>query len=445
MEDQRSTNSKAQSLASLPEQDRKRALAKLTEAEADALLHHWEFWARENQLTPPGDWSTWLLLAGRGFGKTRTGAEWVKGEVTAGRRGRLALVARTAADVRDVVVEGESGILAISPKWNRPKYEPSKRRLTWPNGAIATTFSADEPDLLRGPQFDGAWGDELAAWRYREAWDNLQMALRLGNDPKAVVTTTPKPVPLVREILKDPATFITRGSTYVNIGNLAPAFIKRIIARYQGTRLGRQELLAQLLEDTPGALWTSLLLESHRVTQAPDLVRVVIGVDPSVSANPDSAETGIIGQGLGSDDHLYTLEDASIQGTPHEWATAAVAAYHKLKADLIVAEANQGGLMVEQTIRSVEGGKNLPIKLVHASRGKYTRAEPISAIYERGKAHHVGYFAELESQMTTWVPGEDSPDRMDALVWAATELTGGGEFGLLDDNLAEDLLNYRGI
>lgn len=365
-------------------------------------------------------------MAGRGFGKTRTGAEWVRWVVSRKMCGRLALVARTAADVRDVVVEGESGLLAISPKWDRPKYEPSKRRITWENGAVATTFSADEPDMLRGPQFDGAWCDELAAWRYREAWDNLQMGLRLGDHPKAVVTTTPKPVELVKELLKDDTTFITRGSTYINIGNLAPAFIKRVIKRYEGTRLGRQELHAQLLEDTPGALWTLGLIEKLRVTKAPDLPRIVVGVDPAASSSESSAETGIIVVGISDEMELFILEDASIQGSPATWAGAVITAFNKFKADRVVAEVNNGGDMVEYTIRSTEGGKDIPITKVHASRGKYTRAEPISALYEQGKGHHVGYFAELEDQMRTWLPGEKSPDRMDALVWACTELVGDG-------------------
>lgn len=419
-------------------------MASLTEAQAQALLYNWQFWGRENQQTPPGEWDTWLLLAGRGFGKTRTGAEWVISEVKAERRGRIALLGRTAADVRDVLVEGESGILAKSPSWFRPKYEPGNRRLTWPNGAIATTFSAEEPDALRGPQHDGAWADELAAYRYPEAWDNLQFGLRLGDNPRAVATTTPKPVKLVRELIKDPRSYITRGSTFVNIGNLAPKFLRTVVAKYAGTRLGRQELNAELLEDTPGALWTTRLLEKTRVTTLPPLVRIGIGVDPSISNEEGSNETGIVAAGVAENGHGYTLEDTSLSGTPREWAKEVIATFHKHKADFIVVEVNQGGDMVEHTIRSVEGGERLPIIKVHASRGKYTRAEPISAIYEQEQWHHVGYFAELESQMTTWVPGDDSPDRMDALVWVATQLTEGGELGLADNDLAEFLANYDG-
>jgi phage terminase large subunit-like protein len=351
----------------------------------------------------------------------------VRAEIESGRRCRIALVGRTTADVRDVMVEGESGILAVSAPWCKPKYEPSRRRLTWPNGAIATCFSADEPDLLRGPQHDGAWGDELAAWRYgADTWDQLQFGLRLGDDPRAVLTTTPRPTKLVREILEDPTTVTIRGSTYENAGNLAPAFLERMTAKYAGTRLGRQELAAELLDDNPFALWQRKLIEGLRVTQKklPAMKRIVVAIDPNASSDEEAAEAGIIGAGLGVDGRGYVLEDVTTSGSPATWADAAVKLYRRLEADRIIAEANNGGEMVEHTVRTVD--ENVSFRAVHASRGKLTRAEPISALYEQGRVHHVGCFPELEDQMCEWVPGQPSPDRMDALVWALTELMLGG-------------------
>jgi len=362
----------------------------------------------------------WLLLAGRGFGKSRTGAEWVREQVESGRSRRIALVAPTAADVRDVMIEGESGLLAICPPWNMPVYESSKRRLTWPNGAIATTYSAEEPDRLRGPQHDAAWCDEVAAWRYPETWDMLMFGLRLGVDPRCVVTTTPKPIPIIRNLLKNPTTAITRGSTYENRANLAEAFFEQIVAQYEGTRLGRQELYAEVLDDVEGALWTRALIDQHRVKVAPELKRIVVAIDPAITASDDSDETGIVVAGLGVDNHGYALDDLSLRASPDGWARRAVEAYHARKADRIVAEVNQGGDMVEYTIRTVD--PRASIKKVHAARGKQTRAEPIVALYEQGRIHHVGVLPQLEEQMCNWVPGMDSPDRMDAAVWAFTEL-----------------------
>lgn len=398
-------------------------------AKAD-LLYRWSFWARDAQLPPPDtDWRVWLILAGRGFGKTRTALEWLRAEVESGRRRRLAIVARTAADVRDVLVEGESGILRISPPWFRPHYEPSKRRLTWPNGAIATTYSADEPDNLRGPEHDGAVCDELAAWENPEAWDMLLLGLRIGTDPRAVVATTPRPTKVIRDLIASPTTHVTRGRTYDNAANLAPAFLSHIIRKYEGTRMGRQELDAEILDDTPGALWKRDTLDALRVLKAPDagLARIVVAIDPAVTADEGSDETGIIAAGVGAADvgpdgqpHGYVLEDASLRGTPHQWASAAVTLYHKLRADRIIAECNQGGQMVEHTIRTVD--PDVPVTLVHASRGKLTRAEPVAALYEQARAHHVGTFPALEDQLCTWTQGDTSPDRLDALVWAFTDL-----------------------
>ncbi len=409
-----------QSLIELPADARQQTLSQLSERDALTLLYDWPFWARPNQLPPQGDWRVWLLLAGRGFGKSRTGAEWVREQVESGRSRRIALVAPTAADVRDVMIEGESGLLAICPPWNMPVYESSKRRLTWPNGAIATTNSAEEPDRLRGPQHDAAWCDEVAAWRYPETWDMLMFGLRLGVDPRCVVTTTPKPIPIVRNLLKSPTTAITRGSTYENRANLAEAFFEQIVAQYEGTRLGRQELYAEVLDDVEGALWTRALIDQHRVKVAPELKRIVVAIDPAITASDDSDETGIVVAGLGVDNHGYALDDLSLRASPDGWARRAVEAYHARKADRIVAEVNQGGDMVEYTIRTVD--PRASIKKVHAARGKQTRAEPIVALYEQGRIHHVGVLPQLEEQMCNWVPGMDSPDRMDAAVWAFTEL-----------------------
>lgn len=331
----------------------------------------------------------------------------------------MILAARTVDDARDVMVEGESGILAICPPWNRPTWMPSTRMLRWPNGAIAMVYSADKPDLFRGKQADGVWADELAAWRYPEAWDQLLFGLRLGPDPRVVVTTTPRPTPVIKELMAHPTTVVTRGSTYDNRANLAPAFFDGIISRYEGTRLGRQELYAEILDDNPNALWQRSQIDKLRVTEAPaELQRIVVAIDPSATTTGD--EAGIIVAGLGPDGHGYVLDDATIRGSPHTWGSKAVQAYHRHQADRIVAEVNNGGEMVELTIRTVDD--KVAYKAVHASRGKRTRAEPIAALYEQGRVHHVGTFAELEDEMCDWEPEMPSPNRMDALVWALTEL-----------------------
>ena len=358
---------------------------------ADALENSWPAIARPNQLPPPGDWwQIWLLLAGRGFGKTRTLAEWVCQQTASGQAGRIALVTATAADARDVLVEGESGILAVAPPWFRPVYEPSKRRLTWPNGAMATTFSAEEPERLRGPQHDAAVCDELGAWSHPETWDMLQFGLRLGGNPRCLVATTPRPTRLIRELLaregRDVA--VTRGSTYENRANLAPGFFDQVIRKYEGTRLGRQELNAELLEDTPGALWSHGIIEAARQAAAPNLARIVVAVDPAASSGEDADETGIVVVGKDTQGHGYVLADASGKHQPIEWAKIAIAAYRAHRADRIVAERNNGGAMVEATIRMIDN--NVPVTTVWASRGKVARAEPVSALYEQGRVQHVG-------------------------------------------------------
>jgi len=417
-------------LASLPEPTRNDLAAALSRAEARALLYDWPFWARPAQLPPQGNWRVWLLLAGRGFGKTRTGAELIRARVTAWTAHRLALVAPTAADARNVMVEGESGILAISPPWDRPRYEPSKRRLIWPNGAVATLYSADELERLRGPQHDATWCDELGSWRYPEAWDMLMFGLRLGTDPRVVVTTTPRPTKLIRTLIADPTTVVTRGSTYENRANLAPPFLDQIIRKYEGTRLGRQELEAELLDDVPGALWTRSIIEAARALTAPSLIRVVVAIDPAATSTADADETGIIVAGKDGQGQGWVLADASGRYQPTEWAKTAIAAYRAHRADRVVAEVNHGGEMVEATLRAID--PNVSFAAVRASRGKVTRAEPVSALYEQGRVHHLGTFPQLEDQMCGFVPAGHgdverrsaghSPDRVDALVWALTNL-----------------------
>ena len=393
-----------------------------------SLTSSWRMTARPEQLPPPGDWSVWLILSGRGWGKTRTGAEWVHEQVALGSATRIALIAATAGDVRDVIVEGPSGILATAPKHARPDYEPSKRRLTWPNGAVATTFSADEPERLRGPEHDTAWCDELAAWKYPEAWDMMQLGLRIGR-PRCVVTTTPKPVKLIRDLLarQERDVIVTRGRTLDNAANLAPQFIEAIQRKYNGTRLGRQELDGEMLEDVPGALWHRDWLDKDRVDAAPDLQRIVVAIDPAVSNNEGSDQTGIVVAGIAPNGHMYVLDDLTGRYGPMEWASKAVSAFRIHRADRIVAEVNNGGSLVEATVRTVD--TQVPFKEVHASRGKAVRAEPISALYEQRKVHHVGNLAALEDQMCAFTSDFDrnragySPDRVDALVWALTELT----------------------
>ena len=409
------------SLVSLPRSQQAQAIATLSNDQAASALYDWSFWARPAQLAPPGDWLTWFLLAGRGFGKTRTVVEWVRSKMESGLYWRFAIVAATAADARDVLVEGESGFLAVCPPWNMPIYEATKRRLTWPNGARATLYSSERPDRLRGPQHDGAVADELAAWKYDQlTWDNLMLGLRSGPDPQVAVATTPRPTKIIKDLVADETTALTGGTTYENRANLSPKFYDRIVRRYEGTRLGRQELLAQILLDNPNALWNLTQIDKLRIGFPPDMVRVVVAVDPSATGGKNADEAGIITAGLGADGHGYILGDDTIRASPHGWGSKAVLAYHTHNADRIVAETNNGGEMVELTIRTVDNA--VAYKAVHASRGKRTRAEPVAALYEQGRVHHVGTYSKLEDEMTDWVPGDPSPNRMDALVWALHEL-----------------------
>ena len=415
----------AERLADLPPEDRAAVISKLTDAEAEALLTDWRgFLARPNQVMPAGDWEIWLVLAGRGFGKTRTGAEAVREEVALNRSGRIGLIAETAADARDVMV---AELLRIFPKAERPVYKSSKRSLEFSNGAQAFTYNATEPDQLRGPQHDFLWHDELAKWRYaRETWDQAQFGLRLGNKPRQIVTTTPRPIELIKAIVAgtEGKVHVTRGSTMANRANLAASFLERIQSRYAGTRLGRQELEAEILGDLPGALWSMASLDAYRLREQPKLARVVVSVDPAVTNTENSDEHGIVVAAITDDQRGVVLEDASIAGSPSDWAKRAVSLYRSYQADGIVIEVNQGGDMVAHTLRTID--PNVNIIEVRASRGKHVRAEPISALYEQGKISHVGSFPELESQMTqmttTGYEGDGSPDRVDALVWAFTEL-----------------------
>lgn len=398
-------------------------ISSLTPEAAAAAFYDWSLWRRPEQAAPDGVWRVWLILAGRGFGKTRSGAEFIREQVTQGTAKRIALVGRTAADVRDTMVEGESGLLSVFPPDQRPRYEPSKRRVTFHNGAVAVTYSADKPDLLRGPNHDLAWADELAAWRYPDAWDQLMFGLRIGDSPRVVVTTTPRPIPLIRDLAArtDGSVKVTRGSTYDNVANLSPDFVEEMRRRYENSRLGRQELYAEIIDDMDGALWNREWLEECRVTSVPPLRRIVVAVDPAVTATEESAETGIVVAGVDEHGRGYVLDDRSLRASPNEWASAAIAAYHTHHADTIVAEANQGGDLVKHLLGTVD--RRVPVKLVRASRGKRTRAEPVAALYEQRNIHHVGMFAHLEDQLCSWVPDlSNSPDRLDALVWALTEL-----------------------
>ena len=402
-----------------------------------ALPYLFEFWAMEHQLPPEGAWRNWVIMGGRGAGKTRAGAEWVRSIVEGalplepGHANRVAIVGETIDQAREVMVFGESGILACSPPDRRPDWHAGRRLLTWPNGATAQIFSAYDPEALRGPQFDAAWVDELAKWpKAQDTWDMLQFALRLGDAPRVCVTTTPRNVSVLKQVLKQPSTVVTHAPTESNRANLADSFLEEVQARYAGTRLGRQELDGVLVEDAEGALWTAPILETARVDHVPDLDRIVVAVDPPVTGNAGSDECGIIVAGVSmrgpeQNWHAYVLADASIQGVgPTVWAQAAVDALEEWGADRLVAEVNQGGDLVEAVIRQV--APQIPFRKVHASRGKIARAEPVAALYEQKRVHHARGLSVLEDQMCAMTlhgfEGKGSPDRVDALVWALHEL-----------------------
>jgi len=422
-------------IAMLSEEER---AAILEGVNMDALVWDWSAWARPEQLPPDNDdWSIWMYLAGRGAGKTRSAAEWVREKAKVTNRGQLrfALVARTAADVRDVIVEGESGIINVSPPSERPLYEPSKRRLTWPNGNTATCFTADEPDGLRGPQFHYAWADEIAAWRQSPdaagmtSWDNLRVGTRLGSSPQIICTTTPKRVPvlynLIAESERTGKVIVSRGSTLDNAGNLSSTYLEAITGVYAGTRLAAQELYGEMLSDVEGALWTIEMIDDCRENAFPvgSPLRVV-GVDPSVAENPRDECGIVVCAATGERDlyrrHAWVLEDASIHGSPEQWANKVVAMARKYSCP-VVAEVNQGGALVTNAIHAID--PNVRVLEVHSKNGKALRAEPITLAYEQKRVHHINYLADLESQMCAWIPGEGkSPDRVDALVHALTAL-----------------------
>lgn len=412
-------------------------LESLEPQEAATLNFDWRFWGRPSQvppdLLPTGKpWFTWMFLGGRGVGKNWSGANLTNEKAKTHRR--LALIGRTAADVRDTMVEGDSGLIAMSPPWFMPKYESTKRRVVWPNGSFALCFSADEPNLLRGHNLEFAWCDELAAWRrLKETWDNLLMCLRKGRTPQVIVTTTPRPLKILKDIRAMPNTHFSKGTTYENLENLAPTFLENVVNKYKGTRLGEQELMGEILDDNPNALWTLENIDQHRVSRYPQLDRIVVAVDPATAENPDeeSSEVGIVvagRRGTKNDNRsqAYVIADESVGedlARVSEWPRAVVTAYHKYRADAVVAEKNNGGAMVRSVIQAID--RNIPVSLVTATRGKKKRAEPVSTVYELGRVHHDGNFKELEDQLTQWEEGSDMrADRMDALVWGITELFG---------------------
>ena len=399
-------------------------------------LYDWEgTFARPSQRRPEGDWRVWAINAGRGFGKTRTGAENVNRWALEHPGCRIALIARTHYDLRAVMIEHpRAGILVTSPPWFRPRYEPSNHLIVWPSivegvpNSMAHTFTAEEPDDLRGPEIGFAWCDELATWTHlQETWTNLKFALRGADYPRTIVTTTPRPIKFLRELYEDEFTVVTGGSTYENAANLPDAYIGEIERLYGGTTRGRQEIYAELLDEAEGSLWTRAMIEEFRLSEAPELSRIVVAIDPAVTSTEASDETGIVAAGCvptSGRDHYYVLRDTSGRFSPFEWATNAVSVWEQLLADRVVGEVNNGGDMVESTLRTVS--PDIPYKAVHASRGKYARAEPIAALYEQGRVHHIGGFDELEDQLCNWVPNskQRSPDRLDALVWAISELMG---------------------
>ena len=400
----------------------------------------WINTARPKQIRPQGDWLTWLLLAGRGFGKTRTAAEDIADYALWHPNETIAVVAATSSDLFKTCYKGSSGLLSVIPEVCIKRYVSAPYpEITLYNDTIIQGFTAEQPDRLRGPNFHRAWCDEVAAWRYEEAWDMLMFALRLGDHPQVIVTTTPRPTKIIKDLAKARSTHITTGNTYENKDNLAPSFIAYLEEKYEGTRLGRQELHAEILSDNPGALWKRSQIDTTRIDSSPNYKRVVVAIDPAATSNPNSDETGIVVVGLGSNNHGYLLADLSVRGTPEEWARVAVNAYHEHKADRIIGETNNGGEMIETLLRMVDN--SIAYKAVHASRGKITRAEPISALYEQGRCHHVGYFPILEDQMCEYDPktSKYSPDRMDALVWGFTELM--TEAGV--ENILEFYSKYR--
>lgn len=431
-------------LASLPEAERLQLLSSLSESEANSIIWNWEWNGRPKQLLPgsPGsasprtDWRFWLALAGRGWGKTKVGGEtcrkWAEDPTE-----RILMIAPTASDVRDVMIEGPSGLMSCYPPTNRPVYFPTRHLVQFPSGAIGITVSADEPERIRGKQFRKFWFDELAAAQYaQEAWDQVMFGFRLPDAAlQGLITTTPKPIDVIKKLVANPRTVVTRGSSDENRSNLSPDFIADVIDPYRGTRLGRQEIDAEILEDVPGALWTRAMIEAARIDWRPapnHFQRIVVAIDPAVSSNPESDETGIGVVGLCYPEQskltgkmvqrAIVLEDLSLRGTPYQWASVAIAALIKWRGDRVVGEINNGGDLVASNIWGVN--PNVPFRAVRATRGKMLRAEPASGLYEQGRVQHAGKFPQLEDQMTGWTPqsGQKSPDRLDWLVWALYDL-----------------------
>lgn len=428
----------ANDLRDLSDAEYAEVMSQFSKSQIDELKHTWRFWARPEQISPKGNWNNWLALAGRGWGKTRAGAEWTREQVIIGRK-RIAAVAPTNSDIRKVMVEGESGLLSIcwagdktlkGVKLGFPEWAPTNRTLTWENGAKVEFFSAEDPERLRGPQFEAAWTDELCAWRRdQDTWDMLQFCLRLGQNPQTFITTTPKTTKLLRSIMSDSKTIISSGSTFDNAANLADKYLETVREKYEGTRLGRQELHAEVLDEASGALWNRSLLAELEVEpeDVPELARIVVAVDPAVTTGTDSDLTGVIVAGICEEGHGYVLADHTDQYSPAEWARKVIELYNEYEADRIVAEKNQGGDLVRHTIHTEDD--NVPVRLVFASRGKFARAEPVSALYEQHKVHHVRGLSQLEDQLVQYEPlGKlGSPDRLDALVWAITDLMLGGK------------------
>jgi phage terminase large subunit-like protein len=440
---------------SWPKAKKAKWLESLSPDEALALEYEWRFWARPEQLPPDGDWMTWLFMAGRGAGKTRAAVEWVHEKAETHPGARIAIVGRTAKDVREIMVEGESGIMARVRPWLMPKYQPGLARITWPNGTIGLLHSAQEPNSFRGFQQHFYWADEMAAWDYPESYTQLKLGLRLGQHPQGVVTTTPRPVKHMRDLLERATTAVTRGTTYDNLQNLAPTFRDQILSEYEHTRIGKQELLGQLLLDSPNSLWNRTMLDECRVTTHPPLRRILVTVDPAATSSAKSNNTGIVVVGIASSGLRYVLEDGTVHDKPHVWAARGAYLYHKHKAERLIAEINTGGDMVEAILRVVD--PTVAFKGVHSSRGKQARAEPIAALYEKGMVKHVGTFEHLEDEMCTFDPlanrrglsgDSDSPDRLDALVIGLTELGTGPRtpLGNLNFNVSPERSNpYRGM
>jgi len=427
-------------LLTLTPGERAKLLAPLSDKQCQELFHDWALWARPDQTPPPGDWIYWLILAGRGAGKTRAGAEAVR--LWTKTFAMVNLIGATRDDVRDIMVLGESGLMAICPRAERPRYARAAARLAWPNGAVSLLFSAEEPDRLRGKQHEKLWCDEVAAWRHADAFDQALLGLRLGDKPQAVITTTPRPTKLIKQLVEDANAIVSRGSTFDNVNHLAEAFVKRITTRYAGRAIGRQELFAEIVEETPGALWTRALIERQRLAAAAagaDYSEIVVGVDPPAKSGAKADECGIIVAGRTAQGVIHVIADLSSQGdTPGQWASRVAAAFRRFKANRVVAEINNGGEMVAEVLRQSE--PNLPVRAVTATRGKFLRAEPVAAAYERGAVFHLGAFGKLEDQLCALTPDFDprasgfSPDRADALVWAIADLIGmeRGAQGMMD-------------